>query len=103
MKKALVAGALGVTGRALVNHLVALGDWEVIGLSRRSPEFPTTARYISVDLLNRSEVEMRVSGIGDVTHICYAALQSAANFFAEVALNLAMLVHTVETVEPSST
>jgi len=32
MKKALVAGALGVTGRALVNHLVTLGDWEVIGL-----------------------------------------------------------------------
>jgi len=69
MKKALVAGALGVTGRALVNHLVALGDWEVIGLSRRSPEFPTTAQYISVDLLNRSEVAARISGIGDVTHI----------------------------------
>jgi len=37
MKKALVAGALGVTGRTLVNHLTSLGDWEVIGLSRRSP------------------------------------------------------------------
>ena len=32
MKKALVAGALGVTGRTLVNHLVSLGDWEVFGL-----------------------------------------------------------------------
>ena len=102
MKKALVTGALGVTGRALVNHLVALGDWEVIGLSRRSPEFPTTAQYISVDLLNRSEVAGRLSGIGDVTHIFYAALQPAADFFAEVAPNLAMLVHTVETVERSS-
>jgi len=102
MKKALVTGALGVTGRALVNHLVALGDWEVIGLSRRSPEFPTTAQYISVDLLNRSEVAARLSGIGDVTHIFYAALQPAADFFAEVAPNIAMLVHTVETVERSS-
>src|ERR1700732_873456 len=99
MKKALVAGALGVTGRALVNHLVAPGDWEVIGLSRRSPEFPTTARSISVDLLNRSEVEVRLGEIGDVTHIFYAVLQPAADFFAEVAPNLAMLVHTVETVE----
>jgi nucleoside-diphosphate-sugar epimerase len=95
MKKALVAGALGVTGRALVNHLVELGDWEVIGLSRRSPEFPTTAQFISVDLLNRSEVAERLSGIGDVTHIFYAALQPAADFFAEVAPNLAMLVHMV--------
>jgi hypothetical protein len=45
MKKALVAGALGVTGRALMNHLASLSEWEVIGLSRRSPEFQTTARF----------------------------------------------------------
>jgi nucleoside-diphosphate-sugar epimerase len=51
MNKALVAGALGVTGRSLVNHLVSLGNWEVIGLSRRSPEFRTTAQFIAVDLL----------------------------------------------------
>ena len=50
MKKALVAGALGVTGRTLVNHLVSLGDWEVIGLSRRNPEFQTPAKYIAGQL-----------------------------------------------------
>ncbi|HET9373701.1 MAG TPA: SDR family oxidoreductase [Chthoniobacterales bacterium] len=99
MKRALVAGALGVTGRELVNHLLTLADWEVIGLSRRKPEFQTTAQYISVDLLNRAEVETRLSGIGDVTHVFYAALQPAADFFAEISPNLAMLVHTVETVE----
>jgi nucleoside-diphosphate-sugar epimerase len=102
MKKALVAGALGVTGRAVVNYLVALGGWEVIGLSRRSPEFQTTAQYISVDLLDRSEVETRLSGIGDVTHVFYAALHPATDFFAEVAPNLAMLAHIVETVERNS-
>jgi nucleoside-diphosphate-sugar epimerase len=53
MNKALVAGALGVTGRAVVNYLISLGDWEVIGLSRRSPEFQTSAKYIAVDLLDR--------------------------------------------------
>ncbi len=102
MKKALVAGALGVTGRTLVNHLVSLGDWEVIGLSRRSSEIRPPAQLISVDLLNRSEVESRLSGIGDVTHIFYAALQPAADFFAEVSPNLAMLANTVETVERAS-
>jgi len=56
MKKALVAGALGVTGRTLVNHLVSLGDWEVFGLSRRSPEFQTAAKYVAVDLSDRSAV-----------------------------------------------
>jgi hypothetical protein len=99
MKKALVAGALGVSGRALINHLVSLPDWEVIGLSRRTPEFRTTAQFISIDLLNGSEVETRLSGIGDITHIFYAALQPAANFFEEVGPNLTMLTNTVETVE----
>jgi nucleoside-diphosphate-sugar epimerase len=102
MKKALVAGALGVTGRTLVHHLTSLGDWEVIGLSRRRPEFQTTAQFIAVDLLNRPEVETRLAGLGDITHIFYAALQPAANFFEEVAPNLAMLTNIVETVESTS-
>jgi nucleoside-diphosphate-sugar epimerase len=99
MNRALVAGALGVTGRTLVDHLVSFGNWEVIGLSRRSPEFRTTAKYVAVDLLNRSEVESKLSGIGDVTHVFYAALHPAANFFEEVGPNLAMLVNIVETIE----
>ncbi|MBV9392351.1 MAG: SDR family oxidoreductase [Verrucomicrobia bacterium] len=103
MKKALVAGALGVTGRALVSHLLSLGDWEVVGLSRRSPEFVTTAKYLGVDLLNRSGVESQLSGMKDITHLFFAALQPAANFVDEIGPNLAMLVNLVETVERSST
>jgi nucleoside-diphosphate-sugar epimerase len=102
MKKALVTGALGVTGRTLVNHLVSLGDWEVIGLSRRSPEFETPAKYIAVDLLNRSEVESRLRDITGVTHVFYAALYWGKDVFDEVKPNLTMLKNTVETVEPSS-
>ncbi len=102
MKKAVVAGALGVSGRALVNHLVALGDWEVIGLSRRKPEFATSARYIGIDLLNRAEVEACMAELGEVTHIFYAALQMVGNFFEEIAPNMAMLTNTVEAVEHAS-
>ena len=102
MKKALVAGALGVTGRTLVNYLVSLRDWEVIGLSRRSPEFQTAAKYIAVDLSNRSAVESQLSGIGDVTHVFYAALYWGKNVFDEVGPNLAMLTNLVETAEHTS-
>ncbi|MFZ0591355.1 MAG: SDR family oxidoreductase [Bryobacteraceae bacterium] len=98
-KRALIAGALGVTGRALVNHLVSLDGWDVIGLSRRKPEFQTQAKFIAVDLCDRRQTEDRLNGVGDVTHIFYAALQPADNFFEEVAPNLAMLANTVETVE----
>ena len=102
MNKALVAGALGVTGRTLVSHLISLGHWEVIGLSRRKPEFQSRACYVAVDLLNRSELEASLSKIGGITHIFYAALQPAATFFEEVVPNVAMLVNAVETVERTS-
>jgi nucleoside-diphosphate-sugar epimerase len=101
-KKAVVAGALGVSGRAIVNHLIELGDWEVIGLSRRSPDFPTSARFLAVDLLDREEVERHLGAFNDVTHVYYTALQMRPNPFEEVRLNLAMLQHTVEVVERSS-
>ena len=98
-KKALVAGALGVTGRTLVNHLISLDDWEVIGISRRNPEFRSKAQFIAVDLLDRSELESRLQDIHNITHIFYAALQPAPDFLAEIRPNLAMLSNVVEAVE----
>ena len=97
--KALVAEALGVSGRVLVQHLVAVPDWEVIGLSRRKPEFETPARYVAIDLLNRADVDRVIGETGDVSHIFYAALQPRDNFFDEVAPNLAMLRNLVEAAE----
>jgi nucleoside-diphosphate-sugar epimerase len=102
MHRALVAGALGVTGRGMVQHLSSLADWDVIGLSRRKPDFQTSANFISVDLLDRPEVEARLSAIDGITHVFYAALQPAANFFAEVQPNLSMLRNLFETVEQHS-
>lgn len=34
-KVALVVGANGVIGRNLIDHLISLPDWDVIGVSRR--------------------------------------------------------------------
>ena len=39
MPKALVVGALGVVGRACVEYLTTMPDWEVVALSRRAPGF----------------------------------------------------------------
>src|SRR5262249_4889770 len=101
-KKAVVAGALGVTGRAIVNHLTALGDWAVIGLSRPAPDLATSARFLAVALLDRSDVERPLGELKGVAHVCYPAMQMRPSPFDEVELNLAMLQHTVETVERSS-
>jgi nucleoside-diphosphate-sugar epimerase len=53
-KVALVVGAGGVIGRNLVSHLQELGDWEVVGLSRRPGEPGARLRHISVALLDPS-------------------------------------------------
>jgi nucleoside-diphosphate-sugar epimerase len=82
--------------------LTALGDWDVIGISRRAPDFPTSARFLAVDLLDRSDVEKLLGELQDVTHVFYTALQMRPSPFEEVELNLAMLRHMVEAVERSS-
>src|SRR3546814_9451141 len=43
-KKVLVVGALGLVGRAAVEHFTAQADCEVMGIARRRPDFETPAR-----------------------------------------------------------
>lgn len=98
MQTAVVVGALGVIGRYLVSHLTASGDWRVIGLSRRSPDFESDAEYISVDLLDRADAEAKLSGLTEVTHIFYSAFQPRPTWAEHGPPNLAMLVNSVEPI-----
>jgi nucleoside-diphosphate-sugar epimerase len=99
-KKALIAGALGVVGRALVEHLNDDPEWQVVGLSRRAPDFETNATFASLDLLDRAAVERAAPDLADVTHIFFTPYAPRESFAAEVAPNLAMLVNLVEALEP---
>ena len=101
-KVALVVGAQGVIGRNLIAHLQALGDWEVIGLSRRGGEGGGRLRHIAVDLLDASQARERLGGLREVTHIFYAAYQDRPSWAELVPPNLAMLVNVVEAVEPAA-
>jgi nucleoside-diphosphate-sugar epimerase len=100
--RAVVVGALGVIGRNLVTYLADDPDWEVIGLSRRSPDFETGARFISVDLLDRADAEAKLSGLDDVTHVFYAAFQARPTWAEHNQPNLAMLVNAVEPISAAS-
>ena len=98
--KALVIGGVGVIGRRLVQELCASPDFgDVVALSRRSPDFETTARFISVDLLDRAATEKALGHLSDVTHIFYCALDGGIKA-ENVERNLALLVNPVEVVEP---
>lgn len=101
-KAALVVGAQGVIGRNLVDHIAALGDWEVIGLSRRGGEASGPVRHIAVDLLDPDDSRAKLGELKEVTHIFYAAYQDRPNWAELVPPNLAMLVNVVEAVEPAA-
>jgi nucleoside-diphosphate-sugar epimerase len=99
-KVALVVGGQGVIGRNLIDHLETLGDWEVIGLSRRGGQDSARVRHVSVDLLDRDDTAKKLSGLTEVTHVFYAAYQDRPTWAELVPPNLAMLVNVVDAIEP---
>ncbi|MGY4920384.1 SDR family oxidoreductase [Streptomyces sp. 900116325] len=101
-KVALVVGAQGVIGRNLVNHLTELGDWEIIGLSRRGGETRGQVRHVAVDLLDAGDSAAKLGGLADVTHIFYAAYQERPTWAELVPPNMAMLENVVDAVEPAA-
>ncbi len=98
-KKAVVVGALGVIGRNLVSYLEPRDDWDIVGLSRRPPDFDTRAEFISVDLLERDQAMAKLAGLVEATHIFYAAFLPAPTWAEHNAPNLALLVNAVEAIE----
>ena len=97
-KKAIVAGATGVTGRYLMRHLIDSGQWNVVGLSRRKPDLSGDFQHIAVDLLDAQDCRAKLASLRDVTHVFHAAYadKSAPDELAEV--NLRMLRNLVESV-----
>jgi nucleoside-diphosphate-sugar epimerase len=97
---ALVVGARGVIGGNLVEHLLSLGDWEVIGLSRRGGTDRPGLRHVSVDLLDAADTRRKLRELTEVTHVFYAAYQDRPTFVELVAPNQAMLVNVIDAIEP---
>jgi len=106
--KVLIAGGLGVVGRAALEYFEGLDDWDIVALSRRRPDFKTRARFVSVDLRNADECERVLGGQSDVTHVVFAALseQTGAEKRTETdnaRVNVQMLSTLVDCVEKNST
>ncbi|TVT17459.1 SDR family oxidoreductase [Amycolatopsis rhizosphaerae] len=99
-KVALVAGANGVIGRNLIDHLTELGDWDVIGLSRRGGASAGRVRHLAVDLLDPADTREKLTGLTEVTHVFYAAYQDRPTWAELVPPNLGMLVNLVDAIEP---
>jgi len=106
MKKAVVVGALGVIGRYIVERLLAAGDWNVVGLSRRAAPSGPRYQHIGVDLVDARDAAPRLAELKDATHIFYAAFQAATGAAASYASNIApnrdMLINSVSAISAAS-
>lgn len=76
-KKAVIVGALGMIGRHVLQTLEASNDWDMVGVSRRHPDFDTRATWVSVDLEDRAAAERALGAHSDVTHVFYSALNGS--------------------------
>lgn len=101
-KHALVAGAHGVTGRALVRYLSDQPDWKVTGLARRNLPHPEGVSMIEVDLLDRAACQAKIGELKDVTHVFFSAYLERPTFAEQVGPNLAMLSNLIDVVERSA-
>ena len=99
-KTALIAGASGLIGRRIAEHLVATGGWNVVGLARSARTSPGM-RWIAVELKDSEDCKRKLGALNDVTHIFYAARYDHPEGIPEsVEINTAMLVNLVNAVEP---
>jgi nucleoside-diphosphate-sugar epimerase len=104
----LVAGALGVVGRGVVEELSSDAAWDIIGASRRAPDYESRAAFVSVDLLDRDACERRLGALRDVTHVVYAAVNEQRDLVSgwrrteHAEANFQMLRNLVDVVERSA-
>lgn len=92
---ALVAGAAGIIGDAVMRELARQG-WTVRGLSRRPlRDHPS----LQVDLTDADATAAALGRANDTTHLFYAALSPDPDLATEAARNAAMLGNLLDGLE----
>ena len=97
-KTAMVIGATGIIGGNLIRHLDTLNDWDVVGLSRGEPDYPSQMEHISVDLLDLDDCKSKLGHLSHVTHIFFAGYTDRPTWAEQDPPNKALLVNSVRAV-----
>jgi nucleoside-diphosphate-sugar epimerase len=85
---ALVVGASGIIGNAVVRDLAARPDWKVRALPRTSVD---GVESIKVDLTDADATRTALAAARDTTHVFYAALKGGTDLLDEERINGGML------------
>src|SRR5262245_23989285 len=101
-KTALVIGATGMSGRALIGHLERDPDWDVIGVSRRKPYFETGARFLSIDLMDAASCREGFRDAAAATHVFYTAYADHPDIAQTRAPNVRMFANAIPAIEAAA-
>jgi hypothetical protein len=101
-KQALVLGATGVTGRSILRHLDCLPEWDVVAVSRRTPDSEGRYTHLALDLLDADACRARLGQLREVTHVFFAAYLERPSWAEMIEPNLAMLRNVLDAVEPAA-
>ncbi len=93
---ALVTGALGVIGGAVVDHLAGLPDWRVTSLSRRPDPSARAGRHLSLDLMDEEALAAAATQVAGVTHLVFAAYAESGRAAEDIELNVGMLAAALD-------
>jgi len=104
MPRALITGASGVVGNAVVERFLERDRYDVVALSRRTPEVAPSRglRHLAVDLRDEAASCAALAEVGGVTHLVFAALTEQPGLLsgwsdrAQMELNLSLLRNTLE-------
>jgi len=92
LRKALVVGAAGVIGHAIVRHLETQEGWSVVGVGRRpAPPSMRDTPWIAIDIADARAFQAHRETLADVTHVFYAAYVPDRDLAREAQINVAML------------
>src|ERR1700754_4530913 len=98
MNKALVVGASGIIGSALVDLLIAEG-WEVAALARR-PGQRLGVTAIAADLTDAEATRLALAGHAP-THVFITTWSRQANERENIRVNAAMVRHLLDGLRPA--
>lgn len=98
-KTAVVIGATGVSGRALIAHLEQQPDWNVIGVSRSAPYFETSASFVHADLMDEASCRDAFKDLAAATHVFYTAYKDSPVIAETRAPNTRMFQNALTAIE----
>jgi nucleoside-diphosphate-sugar epimerase len=94
-KRALIVGVTGIVGANVAEHLLAEGDWEIYGISRRAPAGQSLIRTLSVDILDRDATLAALADI-DPSHVYFCTWTRGVNEDENIRLNGSMLRNVLD-------